>query len=567
MRREPREKCGVARLARVGAGVTHPRDGGGCTPANRSRHRPRRSIHSDRMPAARAPAASSAGVSPTWSASRAEHRAIRSAALKIAGSGFLAPTPAEVTTPSMAAPKPQRASTSGSDTSQFDTQIEAEPHPRSSASAGPASSKARKRIVDIIVSTPTSRPSPRGEHAGTAGAQVGQRGGVASLVAVLAVVGHLGADGGDQAVVGLDVERLGECGQGGSSSTRVPSASSSTARRESWFMRAFSRRNPPADGRTPKPVNESFWQQNGDLISALDHDGGRLRDRICGRPAGIAARRHGRRSGNRCPRLTRRPDPPAAGPPPRLRRHPADRRRARAQQLRQDPAARDRAPRVERRARPGDRLRRASDDREHGRGHPDRDHAADPDRRHGDDRGRYRAGRRHHALLHLPRHRRRPPSRGPERQGHVGSRVQSLDRRSHGAGHRLGLGAAGRRPRARPARLEAGGRRRGADRRADAGGDAIEIRRPRDDERTQVGDEEAVLRERAHAALRAAGILAGRDGRSRLRASYPFRHLDDSASTQTESPLAGVRTPEGPRGLRDRLRRAGDCDRRRGPTR
>ena len=35
----------------------------------------------------------------------------------------------------------------------------------------------------------------------------------------------------------------------------------------------------------------------------------------------------------------------------------------------------------------------------------------------------------------------------------------------------------------------------------------IEIQGPRDGERTQVGDEEAVLRESAHEALRKAGLL------------------------------------------------------------
>ena len=41
----------------------------------------------------------------------------------------------------------------------------------------------------------------------------------------------------------------------------------------------------------------------------------------------------------------------------------------------------------------------------------------------------------------------------------------------------------------------------------------IELRGPREHERTQVGDEEAVLRENAHDALRAAGLLGGGFGR------------------------------------------------------
>src|SRR5262245_40427129 len=34
-------------------------------------------------------------------------------------------------------------------------------------------------------------------------------------------------------------------------------------------MRAFSRRNPPADARRGHRVDQSFWQEHGDLISAL----------------------------------------------------------------------------------------------------------------------------------------------------------------------------------------------------------------------------------------------------------------------------------------------------------
>jgi len=37
----------------------------------------------------------------------------------------------------------------------------------------------------------------------------------------------------------------------------------------------------------------------------------------------------------------------------------------------------------------------------------------------------------------------------------------------------------------------------------------IDLKGPRDHERTQVGDEEAVLRESAHEALRGAGLLDG----------------------------------------------------------
>ena len=43
------------------------------------------------MPAARAPATSSSGVSPTWSASAGSQPASSSAAAKIAGSGLRAP--------------------------------------------------------------------------------------------------------------------------------------------------------------------------------------------------------------------------------------------------------------------------------------------------------------------------------------------------------------------------------------------------------------------------------------------------------------------------------------------
>ena len=55
--------------------------------------------------------------------------------------------------------------------------------------------------------------------------------------------------------------------------------------------------------------------------------------------------------------------------------------------------------------------------------------------------------------------------------------------------------------------LKPAGRRRGDRRRDDPQGVRIELKGPRDHERTQVGDEEAQLRESAHEALREAGLL------------------------------------------------------------
>ena len=59
----------------------------------------------------------------------------------------------------------------------------------------------------------------------------------------------------------------------------------------------------------------------------------------------------------------------------------------------------------------------------------------------------------------------------------------------------------------------------------------IELHGPRDHERTQVGDEEAALRESAHQALREAGLLVSRSA-SRRRAQVPFSvTANDSASS------------------------------------
>ena len=50
----------------------------------------------------------------------------------------------------------------------------------------------------------------------------------------------------------------------------------------------------------------------------------------------------------------------------------------------------------------------------------------------------------------------------------------------------------------------------------------IEIQGPRDRERTQVGDEEAELRESAHEALRKAGLLDRPFGRAAELIQLPF---------------------------------------------
>ena len=215
----------------------------------------------------------------------------------------------------------------------------------------------------------TSRPSSRESTAAQRARRLGQRRGVASLVAVLPVVAPSRRGRRHQAVVGLDAERLRqvhprrlELDQG---AERVEQHGAGRGRRSCEH----------SHGGTRPRMERSTWSHGPELLGAerrsdlgRDHDGGRVRDRIRGRPAGDrsrVARVAGRVTDVRVSRAAQ--TRLRAGPPPRLRAHPADRRCARAQQLRQDPAARHRAPRVERGARPGDRLRRTSDDRQHGR--------------------------------------------------------------------------------------------------------------------------------------------------------------------------------------------------------
>ena len=83
-------------------------------------------------------------------------------------------------------------------------------------------------------------------------------------------------------------------------------------------------------------------------------------------------------------------------------------------------------------------------------------------------------------------------------------RLQPLDRRPHGAGDGLGVGAARRPTSSRPGGvLKPAGRRRGDRRRDDPRGGADRAHGPRDHERTQVGDEEArAARERPRGAAR-----------------------------------------------------------------
>ena len=91
--------------------------------------------------------------------------------------------------------------------------------------------------------------------------------------------------------------------------------------------------------------------------------------------------------------------------------------RDRAQPVHEAQQARDRDPRLERRRRPDPRPRGPPGARQPAGRDPARGHAADPDRRHGHDRRRDRAGRRPHALLHVHRHRRRAAGDRPERAG------------------------------------------------------------------------------------------------------------------------------------------------------
>ena len=103
--------------------------------------------------------------------------------------------------------------------------------------------------------------------------------------------------------------------------------------------------------------------------------------------------------------------------------------------------------------------------------------------------------------------------------------LQPLDRRPHGAGDGLGLGAAGRRPRARPGGvLKPAGAAEVSVAEMTPEGVRIELNGPRDRERTQVGRRgggscaSAPTRRCARRASRAA-----RSASSRARPRYPFR--------------------------------------------
>ena len=290
------------------------------------------------MPAARAAARSSAGVSPTYRASPGGQPASSSAGAKIAGSGLRTPASAEVTTPSSAPPSPQRSSTSGSETSQFDTQtsLQAEPaqlgQRRRRVGKGPEADRGHHRLDrHLLVPAPSRAPRRSGRAARRASPRRAPRGCDPCSSPSRRAPRSPGAR------PAATPSASARCTQGGSSSTRVPSASNMHG--AGAVMRAFSRRNQPERGRREPGWSRllgesravlpaaSFWEQPQRPDLGRDHDGGRDRDRVRRRPPGD--RQGGARGGQggRGTAVARRRDPAAARPSPRLRGHPGDRRR------------------------------------------------------------------------------------------------------------------------------------------------------------------------------------------------------------------------------------------------
>ena len=123
-------------------------------PARRSGARPRggvsepsRSISTGARPAAQR--AADVGLEVVADEQRLPGRAPASASarVKIAGSGFGAPTSAEDTAPSSSGASPVRSSCSCSETSQFEAATSRTPAARSARSAGTASGNGSKRIA------------------------------------------------------------------------------------------------------------------------------------------------------------------------------------------------------------------------------------------------------------------------------------------------------------------------------------------------------------------------------------------------------------------------------------
>ncbi len=494
------------------------------------------------MPAARAAGdVLGGGVADVEGLAARSSRRSRSAGSKIAGSGLRTPTPAEVTTPSSAPPSPQRASTSGSDTSQFDTQTSLRPEPaklgqrRRRVVEGPEADRGHHRL-DRDLASELAR-----EHRGAAGAQLRQRVGVASLVAVLPVVGHLGAHGARPG--GRRARRRAPPPGAARAARARPGCRARRAARRgaghgagSW-EHSHGGTRPRSAGRVTLCFRtQSFWQQHGDLISAV------ITMAVAIAIAFAVDRLVIARAGHVAGRVT---EVTASRAPPQTRLRLIRRLVFVVILLIGAALALSNFAKIQRLATGilassavlglviGFAARQTIANMV--AGHHDRDHAADPDRRHGDDRGRDRPGRRPHALLHLPRPRRRAPCRGPEREGR---RPGSCSITRPAIARRRPPSRSGCRPAAdleqARRRAEAGGRRRGDRRGDDPRGGSDRAQGPRDHERTQVGDEEArSARERPRGAARRRASWRASSAGSRLRASYPFRApRNDSASTQ-----------------------------------
>ena len=252
------------------------------------------------MPAARAAATSSAGVSPTWRASSG------GAAGELAARARRSPGPAfapdrsrgddavERARRARSAPGPRAARSPSSRRRRASGRSGA-----SSASAGAASRKARKRIAAIIVSTDDLPPELAREHRGAAAAQLGERVRVAPLVAVLPVVAHLGAHARSPGARRARRRVRPPGAPRAAPARRGCRARRQHARHGCWSCGAFSRRNQPAAGAKGARMEstsgrvtdcasgrQASGDSHSDLISALITMARRDRDRVRRRPPG-----------------------------------------------------------------------------------------------------------------------------------------------------------------------------------------------------------------------------------------------------------------------------------------
>ena len=371
----------------------------------RQRRRARRARR--RSPAASAPATSASGESPACSAASGAAPASSSAWAKIAPSGLACPSSADATAPSTSAATPVSSSRSCSEKSQLETTTSRRPRARSSRSAGATSGigaevQRGQQRVDARRRRPAPAPSPRrsGRRRSC------QRGGVAALVQVRAVVRDLGPHRrGGGLLRDLDAQPLAQrCAQ--SRRGRLERDQRAERVEEDCLRYAAAPRCSLAE--VLKDDGE-WWIVVGAIVVALvlAFVVERLFSRRAERLAAAVTRGELSRETATRLRFVRRLIYAVIlliGVAIALSQFAARRRD------RRQPA------RLRRRRRRDHRLRRPPDAGQL-RGRRDaRGHAADPRRRLGQVRGPLRRGRRRAAELHDPAHGRRDAAGHPERE-------------------------------------------------------------------------------------------------------------------------------------------------------